>query len=325
MPASAPAEARGREAAAAWRAIGTSVHLLVTDLRALAAARRMLTEDLAALDAACSRFRADSEIVALDNAPQDGHGRTCPVPVSPVLAEALAVALRAARLTDGDVDPTVGGALSAAGYDRDFALVQRDGPPVRLTVRSIPGWRAIELDGAAGLVSVPAGTRLDLGATAKAWAADRAAARIAAELGCGVLVNLGGDIAVGGPAPRGGWRIRVQDVTGRPEDPPAGPSAVIALRTGGLATSSTAARRWRRGGDVLHHILDPRSGRPAVPVWRTASVAAASCADANAASTAAIIRGEAALAWLTGLGLPARLVAESGAVVTLGGWPPERC
>ena len=152
-----------------------------------------------------------------------GSGRTGPVPVSPVLAGALAVALRAARLTDGDVDPTVGGALSAAGYDRDFALVQRDGPPVRLTVRSVPGWREIELDGAAGLVSLPAGTRLDLGATAKAWAADRAAARIAAELGCGVLVNLGGDIAVGGPGSAGGWRIRVQDVTGRPEDPPARP------------------------------------------------------------------------------------------------------
>jgi thiamine biosynthesis lipoprotein ApbE len=324
MPAAAGAEAGGREAAAAWRAIGTSVHLLVTDLRALAAARRMLTEDLAALDAACSRFRADSEIAALDDAPGDRHGRTSPVPVSPLLAEALAVALRAARLTDGDVDPTVGGALRAAGYDRDFALVQRDGPPVRLTVRSIPGWRAIELDETAGLVSLPTGTRLDLGATAKAWAADRAAARIAAELGCGVLVNLGGDIAVGGPAPGGGWRIRVQDVTGRPEDPPDGPSAMIAIRTGGLATSSTAARRWRRGGDVLHHILDPHSGRPAAPVWRTASVAAASCADANAASTAAIIRGEAALAWLAGLGLPARLVAESGAVVTLAGWPPEQ-
>jgi thiamine biosynthesis lipoprotein len=246
------------------------------------------------------------------------------VRISPLLAGALAVALRAARLTDGDVDPTVGGALSAAGYDRDFALVRRDGPPVKLTIRSVPGWREIELDEAAGLVSLPAGVCLDLGATAKAWAADRAAARIAADVGCGVLVNLGGDIAVAGPAPRGGWRIRVQDVTGRPEDPPAGPAAVIAIHSGGLATSSTAARRWRRGGDVLHHILDPRSGLPAAPVWRTVSVAAATCADANAASTAAIIRGEAALAWLTGLGLPARLVAESGAVVTLGGWPPEQ-
>jgi thiamine biosynthesis lipoprotein len=262
--------------------------------------------------------------VALDNAPPDGRGRIGPVRISPLLAEALAVALRAARLTGGDVDPTVGGALSAAGYDRDFALVRRDGPPVRLTVRSVPGWQEIELDETAGLVSLPRGTQLDLGATAKAWAADRAAARIAAELGCGVLVNLGGDIAVAGAAPPGGWRIRVQDVTGRPEDPPAGPSAVIAIHSGGLATSSTAARRWRRGGDVLHHILDPRSGLPAAPVWRTASVAAATCADANAASTAAIIRGEAALAWLAGLRLPARLVAESGAVVTLGAWPQEQ-
>jgi len=323
MPAAA-AGPGGGEGAAAWRAIGTSVHLLVTDLRALGPARRILTEDLAALDAACSRFRADSEIVALDDAQADGRGRTLPVRISPLLAEALAVALRAARLTSGDVDPTVGGALSAAGYDRDFALVRPNGPAVRLTVRSVPGWREIELDEAAGLVSLPSGAQLDLGATAKAWAADRAVARIAGELGCGVLVNLGGDIAVAGDPPPGGWRIRVQDVTGRPEDPPAGPSAVIAIHSGGLATSSTAARRWRRGGDVLHHILDPRSGLPAAPVWRTVSVAAATCADANAASTAAIIRGEAALAWLTGLQLPARLVAESGAVVTLGGWPPEQ-
>jgi len=323
MPAAAATGPDSPQGAAAWQAIGTSVHLLVTDVRALATARRMLTEDIAALDAACSRFRADSEIVALDDAPADGRGRTGPVRISPLLAGALAVALRAARLTDGDVDPTVGGALSAAGYDRDFALMRRDGPPVRLTVRSVPGWREIELDEAAGVVSLPRGTQLDLGATAKAWAADRASARIAAELGCGVLVNLGGDIAVAGAAPPGGWRVRVQDVTGRPEDPPAGPSAVIAIHSGGLATSSTAARRWRRGGDVLHHILDPRSGMPAVPVWRTASVAADTCADANAASTAAIIRGEAALAWLAGLGLPARLVAESGAVVTLSGWPEQ--
>ena len=324
MPAAAAAGPSGHEGAAAWQAIGTSVHLLVTRPRALAPARRMLTEDLAALDAACSRFRTDSEIVALDGAPSDKHGRIGPVRISPLLAGALAGALRAARLTDGDVDPTVGGAMSAAGYDRDFALVRREGPPVRLTVHSVPGWREVELDEAAGLVSLPSGTRLDLGATAKAWAADRAAARIAGELGCGVLVNLGGDIAVAGAAPPGGWRVRVQDVTGRPEDPPAGPSAVIAISSGGLATSSTTARRWRRGGDVLHHILDPRSGLPAAPVWRTVSVAAATCAAANAASTAAIIRGEAALPWLDGLRLPARLVAESGAVVTLGGWPPEQ-
>ena len=160
----------------------------------------------------------------------------------------------------------------------------------------------VRLDGQS--LTLPAGVRLDLGATAKAWAADRSAARITSRLGCGVLVSLGGDIAVAGPAPDGGWRIRVQDVTGAPGDPPAGPYALIAIRDGGLATSSTAARRWQRGGDVLHHILDPRTGLPAEPVWRTVSVAAGSCADANAASTAAVIRGRRALGWLAQLGLP---------------------
>jgi thiamine biosynthesis lipoprotein ApbE len=310
------------ETSATWRAIGTSVHLIVTDPGALEPARRVLRADLAAVDAACSRFRTDSEIAALDRAPRAGS-RTGPVKVSPLLAEALAVALGAARITDGDVDPTVGGAMSAAGYDRDFAVVRRDGPPVQLTVHAVPGWRKVEFDERARVLSLPAGVRLDLGATAKAWAADRAAERIAAELGCGVLVNLGGDIAVAGQGPGGGWRVRVQDITGRPEDPPTGPAMVIAMHSGGLATSSTAARRWRRGGDVLHHILDPRSGLPAAPVWRTVSVAAGTCTDANIASTAAIIRGEYAPAWLASLGLAARLVAESGAVLTLGGWPPE--
>src|SRR5262249_57364852 len=106
---------------------------LVTEPRALAPARRLLREDLAALDAACSRFRADSEIVALDHAPGDGRGRIRPMKVSPLLAGALAVALRAARRTGGDVDPTVGGARGAAGDDRDFAPVARGGPAGRRT------------------------------------------------------------------------------------------------------------------------------------------------------------------------------------------------
>jgi thiamine biosynthesis lipoprotein len=185
----------------------------------------------------------------------------------------------------------------------------------------VPGWREVHLEGQQ--LTMPEGIRLDLGATAKAWAADRSAARIGARFGCGVLVSLGGDIAVAGPPPEGGWRIRVQDVTGAPDEPPAGPYALIAIRDGGLATSSTAARRWQRGGDVLHHILDPRTGWPAEPVWRTVSVAARTCADANTASTAAVIRGRAALGWLARLGLPARLVDATGVVFTVAGWPDQ--
>jgi thiamine biosynthesis lipoprotein ApbE len=306
------AAATDTEASASWRALGTLVQLVVTDPAARPEARRLLEDDLAEVDAACSRFRADSEIRSLAGGRQH---------VSPLLAEAVAVALRAARLTDGDVDPTVGAAMSAVGYDRDFEKIGPNGPPLRLTVRQVPGWREVRLDGQS--LTMPAGVQLDLGATAKAWAADRSATRIARQLGGGVLVSLGGDIAVAGPPPAGGWRVRVQDVTGAPQDPPAGPYALIAIRDGGLATSSTAARRWQRGGDVLHHILDPRTGLPAEPVWRTVSVAAGSCADANAASTAAVIRGRRALGWLTGLGLPARLVDATGAVFTVAGWPDD--
>jgi thiamine biosynthesis lipoprotein ApbE len=306
-------DAETAEASASWRALGTLVHLVVTEPACLAEARQLLESDLAAVDAACSRFRADSEIRALRG------GR--PEKISPLLAEAVAVALRAARLTDGDVDPTVGAAMSAAGYDRDFQEIEPNGPAIRLTVRTVPGWHQVRLDGRT--LTLPAGAELDLDATAKAWAADRSAARIAAAAGSGVLVSLGGDIAVAGPAPEGGWRVRVQDVTGPPGDPPAGPYALIAIRDGGLATSSTAARRWRRGDDVLHHILDPRTSLPAEPVWRTVSVAAGSCADANAASTAAVIRGRAAPGWLARLGLPARLVDATGVVFTVAGWPDE--
>jgi thiamine biosynthesis lipoprotein ApbE len=300
-------------AAASWRALGTLVRLVVTEPDALAEARRLLEADLAAVDLACSRFRADSEISAL-------HGGQSHQ-VSPLLAEAIAVALRAAELTDGDVDPTVGAAMSAIGYDRDFEQMPRTGPSLSVTVRNVPGWRQVRLEGQT--LTMPDGVQLDLGATAKAWAADRSAARIARQTGCGVLVSLGGDIAVAGPVPEDGWRIRVQDVTGAPDEPPEGPYALVAIRDGGLATSSTTARRWQRGGDLLHHILNPRTGLPAEPVWRTVSVAAGSCADANAASTAAVIRGRAALGWLARLGLPSRLVDTTGVVFTVAGWPDD--
>jgi thiamine biosynthesis lipoprotein len=165
---------------------------------------------------------------------------------------------------------------------------------------------------------------VDLGATAKARTADRAAAAISHRTGSGCLVSLGGDLAVAGPAPAGGWRIRVEDVAGDPAAPPTGPSTVVTIRDGGLATSSTRARRWRRGGLDLHHVLDPRTGLPPEPVWRTVSVAAGTCVDANTVSTAAIVRGRRVWPWLRSVGLPARLVGEDGDVVTVGGWPANR-
>jgi thiamine biosynthesis lipoprotein len=305
-------------AAASWPAIGTTVRLVVTDPARLPAGRQLLASYIAALDLACSRFRADSELARAERM------AGTPVQVSELLADAIGVALDAARVTDGDLDPTVATQLAALGYDRDFALVAKDGPPVPVTVRIRPGWQHIRLDRAARLLALPPGVRLDLGATAKARAADRAATRLADRLGCGVLVSLGGDIAAAGPAPAGGWRIRIQDVTGDPGDAPAGPSQLIAVTGGGVSSSGVAARRWRRGGLMLHHILDPRTGRPAPPVWRTVSVIAGTATAANIASTTAIIRGTGAFGWLDSLDLDGRLVAADGSVHLTAGWPlPE--
>lgn len=298
---------------ASWDALGTTAGVVVRDPAALPAARRAVEAELARIDIACSRFREDSDLTRLNA----GAGRW--MPVGPALLEAVTVALRAAAITDGVVDPTIGEALVLAGYDRDFAA----GPTVRagtVTVRRAPGWRSVAVDAARGRIRLPAGVRLDLGATAKALAADRAAdaARAtAAPHAPGVLVNLGGDIAVAGEAPPGGWRVRVAD------DHRAGPDAggpVVRVREGGLATSSTTVRRW---GEDAHHIIDPATGAPARSPWRTVSVAAASCVDANTASTAAIVRGDDAPAWLAERGLPARLVAHDGSVRTVAGWPEE--
>jgi thiamine biosynthesis lipoprotein len=328
------AAARSATAFDAWPALGMLVQLVVTEPGQLVAARELLKAELLALDLACSRFRPDSELVAVANAARDAC-TDITVSVSPLLVEAVAVAVRAAQLTDGDVDPSVGGLLSALGYDRDFAELSAPGhedgheesrgnghrQPGTVAMQTIPGWRSLRVDVERRLLTVPPGVQLDLGATVKGWAADRAAHRITQQLGCGVLVSLGGDTAVAGAVPDGGWRIRVQDVTALPDAPGEGATQVVSISDGGLATSSTAARRWRAGGDVLHHILDPRTCRPASPVWRTVSVAAATCADANTAATAAIIRGRQAVSWLTSLRLPARLVALDGTVHTLNAWP----
>lgn len=299
-------------------ALGTFASVLVTVPAALDAAGTALAGELAEIDRACSRFRQDSELTRVNQA----GGQ--PVPVSPLFADALAAALAAARLTDGDVDPTCGRSLAALGYDRDFAQARQDTSPVREPARPAPGWQVVELDPGRLTVRLPAGVMLDLGATAKALAADRAAARLAAALGCGVLVNLGGDISVAGEPPPGGWRIGIADDADFggvvPENPP---GQAVCVSDGGLATSSTLVRAWRRGGEDLHHIIAPRTGLPAQSCWRTVSVAAATCVDANTASTAAIIRGERATAWLTGLRLPARLVRHDGSVTVAGGWPTD--
>jgi thiamine biosynthesis lipoprotein len=283
------------------------MELVVTDPSALGVACAEVALELDAIDAAASRFRPDSEVRAL--AAADGQ----PTEVSPMLAELVAAALTAADRTGGDVDPTVGAAVVALGYDDDIGKLDPN-LPVAATLVVPAVWTMVRLDGR--ILTVPAGVLLDLGATAKAIAADRCARRVVETTGSGVLVNLGGDIATAGPVPAGGWQVLVCDGDDEPQCQVSIGSEV------GLATSSTIHRRWQRaGGQLNHHILDPRSGRSADPVWRTVTAAAGSCVDANTLTTAAVVRGYRALDWLRGLGVTARLVDRDRTVHTVGPWP----
>jgi FAD:protein FMN transferase len=306
--------AEGAVVIAVRNALGTDARVALWPPDGLAVALDAVDAELSRLDRQASRFRGDSEISRIHRSPRRVHM------VSHGLAQVLRTALAAARWTDGRTDPTVGSALAALGYDRDFASVG-SGPGGRLPVSGpVPGWRSVRLRGR--LLHLPAGVCLDLGATGKGLGADRAAAAAQrARGGGGVLVSLGGDIAVAGQPPTGGWPVAVADSSLPSPSGDGSVVQVVRLAAGAVATSSVTCRQWRLDGQQMHHIVDPRTGYPAAGPWRTASVAAPRCAIANAAATAAIVAGPDAVAWLAGTGLPARLVGDDETVRLLGGWP----
>jgi thiamine biosynthesis lipoprotein len=295
-------------------AIGTTATVAVEDPAHADAAARVLAAELRTIDATCSRFRPDSELQSL----HAEAGRT--VAVGTVLFEALSVACDAAARTGGAVDPTVGNALAALGYDTDLDEVRArpTGPPRALG--RVAGYQHVQLDPRHRTVRIPRGVRLDLGSTAKAWAADRAAARIARRIGVGALVSLGGDVAVAGPPPPGGWSIGVARASATP---PAQADQVVAIQRGGLASSGTTTRTWKAGDRVVHHIVDPRTGDCVEPYWDVVSATGSSCVEANIVTTAAIVWGERALDELPRFGQSVRLVRVDGKVFSVSGWPTE--
>lgn len=318
-----------------WTQWSTQMSLLTTDPTAIAAARNRVAEILRQVELAASRFRSDTEVQALAQA----EGKA--LPVSTTLFRLTSAALAAARETGGVLDPTVGARLVELGYNRRLRLISNTTSgesdahrllpqrPLQSGGREIPlslqmplaqtTWEAIRLDPEAQTIQVPAGLILDFGSIGKAWAADECAQIIAAELGTGVMVNLGGDIATAGPNPVGkaGWIIRVQDI-------PTDPAAVVNLPAGlGLATSSIRHRRWVAGGQLHHHLLDPRTGKSVRGPWAAATVLGQSCLRANTWSTAAIVLGADAPAALETQGLPARLVTAAGVVRAVAGWPAD--
>jgi thiamine biosynthesis lipoprotein len=297
---------------ARWNVWGTYAFLAVADAEQLPRARRITDQLLAAVDGACSRFRWDSTLSEVNRRPGSW------VAADPLLVAALEVALDAAAVTDGLVDPCLGRTMVSLGYDRDLAELTLL-PTERVTARVDPpppgAWREVRV--AEDAVRIPEGVALDLGATAKAWAADLVAETLVDALGCPVVVSLGGDLRVLGPDPdeAAAWPVQVAE---RPDEVSSGATVSV---SGGLATSSTLVRRWSTAAGDRHHLLDPRTGLPASGVFRTVTAAGSTCVAANTASTAALVLGAEAPAWLRRHGVTARLIDVDGTVTTVGDWP----
>jgi len=235
-----------------------------------------------ARDRRFSRFLPNSELSRVNATPS---GVTL---VSEELASMLDLALGAARATGGLVTPAVGGALLAAGYDRDFASLPLDGDAVEPV--GVPSLESLSLRGRMLLRTAP--VVLDLNGVVKGKTVDDALA-----LQGGGWVSAGGDIATSVPLdvglPGGG---------------------TVQLRDGGLATSSVGVRAWTRGGLVQHHLIDPATGRPARTPWRDVTVAAQDCVAADVAAKAALLVGSGGPSWLDRHRLPGRFVDGRGAV-----------
>ena len=290
-----------------WQAWSCTVRLTVDDPVVLGAACGALKALMDRVDKAASRFRPDSELSAINTR------AGAMVPVSRLLVDLVDVSLVAASMSGGAVDPTVGAAVVAAGYDDDIETVRRRLPQATRTAAPAPGWQQVRLNRKLALIGVPKDTALDLGATAKAWTADRAALVLSKRHGCAVLVEIGGDLRAAG-TPAKPWVIEVAEREGDP-------AVAVTLAHGGLTTSTRIARRWSTPGGFAHHVIDPRTGRPADGPWRTASVWAPTAVRANTFSTALVATGDAALGRLTLAGHPARLVDEDGEITELAGWP----
>ncbi len=293
-----------------FRAMGSNMTLITASSRAdaparLAAVRGMIER----FEERLSRFRESSELSRLNARP----GR--PVRVSDELWDVLAAALDGTRRTDGLYDPTILEALERAGYDRPFDGVRDRADPAPPSPQRA-AWHEVRLDARARTVTLPAGVRLDFGGIGKAWTADRAAAALSAFGPC--LVDAGGDIAaMDAPAGWPGWPIGVTD----PRNP-TGTLTVLAVADRGVATSGIDVRHWRRGGEMCHHIIDPRTGRPAGSDLLSVTVVARDAGEANVHAVAALILGASdGLRYLAGQrDVDALAVRRNGALLCTAGF-----
>ena len=259
-----------------FRAMGTTVRVL-TDERATASAVSWAGEAIRLTfereERRFSRFRADSELSRINRA--DGR----PIRVSPTFASVMRLALDSSAVTGGLFDPTVLGALKAAGYDRDFDEVLAGARGALHPATPCGRWRDVILED--DLLSLPCGVGVDLGGLVKGWTADVAASRAVDGGLPWALVNAGGDLRIAGDAPP--VAVAVED----PDDPDV-ELVRLMVREGGVATSSIRSRSWGAG---LHHVIDPRTGAPSETDLLQVTVTASTCADAEVRAKAVLLRG----------------------------------
>ena len=257
-----------------FTAMGCSVHVSGGSL----SRRESIRELFASVDAIFSRFRPESELRRVNAAGGSA------VHVSPRFAAAVSAALEAARASRGLVDPTLGAAIEALGYDTDFHELRPDPRPCQ----SAPAgdWRTISVCGQ--LLLRPRGTALDLNGVVKAMTVDEAAG----------LLDTPGWVAAGGD-------IATHETTVNVALPGGG---AVALEAGGIATSGTATRQWWRGGRLQHHLLDPRTGQPADSPWTHVTALGRSCLSADIAAKAGFLLGAEGPEWLERRGVAARFL-----------------
>jgi len=275
-----------------FRAMGTSVSLTgPTEPIAFGVAGARVRRVFRSVEARFSRFRADSELAVVNGAAGAW------IDVSPPFAALLCLALDGAARTEGLFDPTILPALSAAGYDRDLDVVRRGALPPR---RPAPAARWREVEVRSGAVRLPPGAALDFGGLAKGVAVDLAATAAAGRIPW-AMVEAGGDLRVAGRPPADGLPVRLED----PLDATAEILRLV-LDAGALATTSVTRRAW---GPGLHHVIDPRTGRPAATGVLQATVWAATCAEAEVWAKWALLTGPSAVDAVPGV-----LVTEDGRV-----------